>query len=111
MQRMDQDQPSTIELKLTYNRVQHMPRNFFIHLLHVPQNVHVKIEYDGQEIPVTNAHGQVDARFWIAPDTTVSITLAQEDAVLAFGQYLVHHGEIFEAIHFSKRISLLQVAY
>lgn len=96
MQRMDQTQAPDIELRLTHNRNPHMPRNFFVHLFNMPQGASVRIEYDGQDLPVSLNDGYADARFWVAPDKVVNVTILKENTLLASGAYLVHDGSIFE---------------
>jgi hypothetical protein len=109
---MNQAQSSDIQLKLTHNRDQRMPRNFFVHLFNVPQNVTVQIEYDEQVLPISRNTKSIDARFWVAPDKAVNITISKEDIVLAAGKYLVHDETIFEGLTIlAPRIPLQQIAY
>lgn len=109
---MKQEPSENIELKLTHNRDQRMPRNFFIHLFHVPEDTTIRIEYDGQDLPVSYNTKSIDARFWVAPDKVVSITISKEDVVLVAGKYLVHDGIIFEGLTIlTPRIPLQQIAY
>lgn len=108
---MMEDQTPKIELKLTYNRNRHMPRNFFVHLYHVPVDASVRVVNDGQEMSVSRSGDYADSRFWVAQDKTVSIIISQGDTVIASDSYLVHDDTFFTRVDFLKGIALIQFVY
>lgn len=106
-----EDQATTIELKLTYNKNGSMPRNFFVHLYHVPVDASVRVINDGQEMRVRRSGDYADSRFWVAQDKTVRIVISQGDTVIASDSYLIHDDTFFTHVDFGKAIKLIQFVY
>lgn len=102
---------SPIEVKITYNRTKPLPRNLFLYLRHVPLDATVRIEYNGQVIPVENRNGSTDTRFWVEPDRVIQVLVLRKETVIAASKYLVHEDRLFEEATLSHSLHLYKLTY